>query len=222
MIQRIVGFTLVKPEADIILEKATNWNFNDTGYNTIANFQTSTGFKNITDVQIRDKRIYFNIDKEITSGIINLDGYSISNLIKLDVPNVTEITVNNNRLSTVMPKGDLSKVESFSMPNILGTHKVNFNIDKFPALKKLIISNGLDCDGVNIIGTCPKLLKLEIIAMRMTAEDYEMLMPFAESLVAQPDPYQFFKFAIYNYDLSSPQFIALKNVLTSKGKIVTP
>lgn len=222
MIQRIVGFTLVKPEADIILEKATNWNFNDTGYNTIANFQTSTGFKNITDVQIRDKRIYFNIDKEITSGIINLDAYSISNLIKLDVPNVTEITVNNNRLSTVMPKGDLRKVESFSMPNIFGTHKVNFNIDKFPALKKLIISNGLDCDGVNIIGTCPKLLKLEILAMRMTAEDYEMLMPFAESLVVQPDPYQFFKFTDYNYDLNSPQFIALKNVLTAKGKIVTP
>lgn len=222
MIQRIVGFTLVKPEADIILEKATNWNFNDTGYNTIANFQTSTGFKNITDVQIRDKRIYFNIDKEITSGIINLDAYSISNLIKLDVPNVTGISINNNRLVTIEPKGNLNKVESFSMPNIFGTHKVNFNIDKFPALKKLIISNGLDCDGVNIIGTCPKLLKLEITAMRMTAEDYEMLMPFAESLVVQPDPYQFFKFTDYNYDLNSPQFIALKNVLTSKGKIVTP
>lgn len=222
MIQRIVGFTLVKPEADIILEKATNWNFKDTGYDTLANFRNSTGFKNITDVQIRDNRIHFNIDKELTTGVLSLDGYSITNLIKLDVPNVTGITVNNNSLTTVMPKGNLEKVESFSMPNIFGTHKVNFYIEKFPALKTLTISNGMDCDGVNIIGTCPKLLKLWLLSMRMTAEDYKMLMPFAESLVVQPDPYQFFKFTDYNYDLNSPQFIALKNVLTSKGKIVTP
>lgn len=222
MIQRLIGVTRFKPEADIIIEKASIWAFSSTGSNTLANFQTSTGFKNITNVQIRDKRIYFNIDKEITSGMINLDGYAISNLIKLDVPNVTGITVNNNSLSTVLPKGNLNKVEHFDMPNIFGTHKVNFYIEKFPALKTLTIANGMDCDGVNIIGTCPKLLKLWLLSMRMTAEDYKMLMPFAEALIPQPDLYQSYQFTNYNYDLDSPNFAALKTLLQSKGKIVTP
>lgn len=202
---------------DVILKRDRNWAW---GNDTTINYQNK-GLKEITNVTLNGQLVSFNINKTLTT-TVNLEAtYGLTDIVRLNAPELTYLNLNQNLIDILNPTGNLGKVESLYIPNKIGSNRLIIHADKFPNLKNVNTGNNQGA-GFSILGN-PKLNQLMATNSKLYAADFVEIMNIVLGVESFTPMFQQrnFQFTM-NFDLGSAEYLALKTAITERGGSCLP